>query len=173
MSCCGLPEDRVRWIIDDALKFVQREARRGRFYDGILMDPPSYGRGPGGEVWKLENELYGLAKACSEALSDDPLFFLINGYTTGFQASVLGNMIDMTVKPRFGGLITADEVCLPVTAGGVAALRRKRTLAEGVRWKAITAYPSFTRITICSWSSSRRICPRRRMTPATRICTAP
>ena len=91
----------------------------GRFYDGILMDPPSYGRGPGGEVWKLENELYGLAKACSEALSDDPLFFLINGYTTGFQASVLGNMIDMTVKPRFGGVITADEVCLPVTAGGV------------------------------------------------------
>ena len=73
----------------------------------------------GDEVWKLENELYGLAKACSEALSDDPLFFLINGYTTGFQASVLGNMIDMTVKPRFGGLITADEVCLPVTAGGV------------------------------------------------------
>ena len=118
-ECCGQPEDRVRWIIDDALKFVQREARRGRFYDGILMDPPSYGRGPGGEVWKLENELYGLAKACSEALSDDPLFFLINGYTTGFQASVLGNMIDMTVKPRFGGLITADEVCLPVTAGGV------------------------------------------------------
>lgn len=118
-ECSGLPEDRVRWIIDDALKFVQREARRGRFYDGILMDPPSYGRGPGGEVWKLENELYGLAKACSEALSDDPLFFLINGYTTGFQASVLGNMIDMTVKPRFGGVITADEVCLPVTAGGV------------------------------------------------------
>lgn len=118
-ECSGLPEDRVRWIIDDALKFVQRESRRGRFYDGILMDPPSYGRGPGGEVWKLENELYGLAKACSEALSDDPLFFLINGYTTGFQASVLGNMIDMTVKPRFGGVITADEVCLPVTAGGV------------------------------------------------------
>ena len=115
----GLGDAPVRWIIDDALKFVQREARRGRFYDGILMDPPSYGRGPGGEVWKLENELYGLAKACSEALSDDPLFFLINGYTTGFQASVLGNMIDMTVKPRFGGLITADEVCLPVTAGGV------------------------------------------------------
>ena len=118
-ECSGLPEDRVRWIIDDALKFVQREAHRGHFYDGILMDPPSYGRGPGGEVWKLENELYGLAKACSEALSDDPLFFLINGYTTGFQASVLGNMIDMTVKPRFGGVITADEVCLPVTAGGV------------------------------------------------------
>ena len=116
---CGLPEDSTRWILDDALKFVQREARRGHFYDGILMDPPSYGRGPGGEVWKLENELYGLVKASSEALCEDPLFFLINGYTTGFQASVLGNMIDMCVTPRFGGLMTADEVGLPVTAGGV------------------------------------------------------
>ena len=116
---CGLPEDSTRWILDDALKFVQREARRGHFYDGILMDPPSYGRGPGGEDWKLENELYGLVKASSEALCDDPLFFLINGYTTGFQASVLGNMIDMCVTPRFGGLMTADEVGLPVTAGGV------------------------------------------------------
>ena len=116
---CRVPEDRTRWILDDALKFVSREARRGHFYDGILMDPPSYGRGPGGEVWKLENELYGLVKAASEALSDDPLFFLINGYTTGFQASVLGNMIDMCVTPRFGGRMTADEVGLPVTAGGV------------------------------------------------------
>ena len=105
---CGLPEDSTRWILDDALKFVQREARRGHFYDGILMDPPSYGRGPGGEVWKLENELYGLVKASSEALCEDPLFFLINGYTTGFQASVLGNMIDMCVTPRFGGIMTAD-----------------------------------------------------------------
>ena len=116
---CNIPEDRTRWIVDDALKFVQREARRGHFYEGILMDPPSYGRGPGGEVWKLENELYGLAKACSEALSEEPLFYLINGYTTGFQASVLANMIDMTVVPRFGGKIHADEVCLPVTSGGV------------------------------------------------------
>ena len=115
----GLSEQPVRWLVDDCMKFVEREIRRGNKYDIIIMDPPSYGRGPGGEVWKLENELYGLAKACSEALSDDPLFFLINGYTTGFQASVLGNMIDMTVKPRFGGVITADEVCLPVTAGGV------------------------------------------------------
>ena len=115
----GLSDAPIRWIVDDCVKFVEREIRRGNHYDAIIMDPPSYGRGPGGEVWKLENELYGLAKACSEALSDDPLFFLINGYTTGFQASVLGNMIDMTVKPRFGGVITADEVCLPVTAGGV------------------------------------------------------
>ena len=83
------------------------------------MDPPSYGRGPGGEVWKLENELYGLVKAASEALCEDPLFFLLNGYTTGFQASVLGNMVDMCVTARFGGEVKADELCLPVSAGGV------------------------------------------------------
>ena len=119
LSASGLADAPVRFIVDDAMKFVLREQRRGRLYDGILMDPPSYGRGPGGEVWKLENELYGLVKACSEALSDNPLFFLINGYTTGFQASVLGNMIDMCVTPRFGGRMTAEEVGLPVTAGGV------------------------------------------------------
>ncbi len=116
---CGLPEERTRWIIDDALKFVQREKRRGNFYDGILMDPPSYGRGPGGEIWKLENELYGLVEACAGALTEQPLFFLINSYTTGLQASVLKNMIDMTVGKRHGGRSEADEVGLPVTAGGV------------------------------------------------------
>ena len=116
---CGIPETQTRWIIDDAKKFVEREIRRGHFYDGILMDPPSYGRGPGGEVWRLEDELYSLADICAQALSAEPLFYLINGYTTGFQASVLANMIDMTVVPRFGGQITADELCLPVTAGGV------------------------------------------------------
>ena len=98
---------------------MQREKRRGSLYDGILMDPPSYGRGPGGEVWKLENELYGLVAACAEALSDDPLFFLINSYTTGLQASVLKNMIDMTVGKRHDGVSAADEIGLPVTAGGV------------------------------------------------------
>ena len=115
----GIPEDRTRYIIDDALKFVQREIRRGHFYDGILMDPPSYGRGPGGEVWKLENELYGLVEACAGALSERPVFLLINSYTTGLQASVLRNIIDMTVTKRFGGRSMADEVGLPVTAGGV------------------------------------------------------
>ena len=116
---CGLPEERTRWIIDDALKFVQREKRRGSLYDGILMDPPSYGRGPGGEIWKLENELYGLVEACAGALTERPLFLLINSYTTGLQASVLKNMIDMTVGKRYGGRSEADEVGLPVTAGGV------------------------------------------------------
>jgi len=114
-----LPEDRFRWIVEDALRFVQRELRRGNSYDGILMDPPSYGRGPSGEVWKLENELYGLIETCAQALSREPLFFLINSYTTGFQASVLSNMLEKCVVKRFGGKTDSQELCLPVTAGGV------------------------------------------------------
>jgi len=118
-TLCNLPEDRFRWILDDAVKFVRREARRGSLYDGILMDPPSYGRGPGGEVWKLEAELYGLAEACAQALGATPLFFLINSYTTGLAPSVLGNIIGGTVEPRFGGALESGEIALPVTAGGV------------------------------------------------------
>ena len=114
-----LPEDRFRWIVEDALRFVQRELRRGNSYDGILMDPPSYGRGPSGEVWKLENELYGLIDTCAQALSKEPLFFLINSYTTGFQASVLSNMLEKCVVSRFGGKVDSQELCLPVTTGGV------------------------------------------------------
>ena len=114
-----LPEDRFRWIVEDALRFVQRELRRGNRYDGILMDPPSYGRGPSGEVWKLENELYGLIETCAQALSAEPLFFLINSYTTGFQASVLSNMLEKCVVSRFGGRVDSEELCLPVTTGGV------------------------------------------------------
>ncbi len=115
----GLPETSFRWIVEDALRFVQREIRRGNRYDGILMDPPSYGRGPSGEVWKLENELYGLIDTCAQALSEEPLFFLVNSYTTGFQASVLGNMLDKCVVRRFGGRADSEELCLPVTTGGV------------------------------------------------------
>ena len=115
----GLPETRFRWIVEDALAFVRREIRRGNRYDGILMDPPSYGRGPSGEVWKLENELFGLVETCAGALSDRPLFFLINSYTTGFQASVLANMLNRCVAGRFGGQTDSQELCLPVTAGGV------------------------------------------------------
>ncbi len=114
-----VPETRFRFIVEDALKFTEREIRRGNFYDGILMDPPSYGRGPSGEVWKLENELYHLVETTSRALSDHPIFFLINSYTTGFQASVLSNMIGKCVCSRFGGQIDSDELCLPVTSGGV------------------------------------------------------
>ena len=114
-----IDETRVRWIVDVALKFVQREARRGNVYEGILMDPPSYGRGPGGEVWKLENELFGLVDACERVLSKDALFMLINSYTTGLQPAVLNNMLTMTVARTRPGKVTADEIVLPVTAGGV------------------------------------------------------
>ncbi|MBR6891513.1 MAG: class I SAM-dependent methyltransferase, partial [Clostridia bacterium] len=116
---CGADETSVRWIVDDALKFVQREERRGNAYEGILMDPPSYGRGPGGEVWKLENELYGLVSACEKVLAEDALFMLINSYTTGLQPAVLGNMLTMAVARTRGGSVAADEIVLPVTEGGV------------------------------------------------------
>ena len=114
-----IPETSCRWIVEDAGRFVQREIRRGNTYDGILMDPPSYGRGPGGEVWKLENELFGLVDLCAQVLSDRPLFFLINSYTTGFQASVLGNILLKCAESRHGGSSDCRELCLPVTAGGV------------------------------------------------------
>ena len=112
-------ERRVRWIVDDALKFVLREQRRGNSYEGILMDPPSYGRGPGGEVWKLENELYGLVAECEKLLSDKPLFMLINSYTTGLQPAVLSNILGRTAAKNRRGVLSADEVVLPVTCGGV------------------------------------------------------
>ena len=114
-----IDETRVRWIVDDAVKFVEREARRGNTYEGILMDPPSYGRGPGGEVWKLENELYSLVSACEKVLARDALFMLINSYTTGLQPAVLNNMLTMTVARTRSGKVIADEIVLPVTAGGV------------------------------------------------------
>lgn len=115
----GIPETSTRWIVEDALRFVQRELRRGSRYDGIIMDPPSYGRGPTGEVWKLENELYGLVSTCAQVLSDEPLFYLINSYTTGFQASVLSNMLNKAVVASHGGRTDCQELCLPVTSGGV------------------------------------------------------
>ncbi|MBQ3423759.1 MAG: class I SAM-dependent methyltransferase [Clostridia bacterium] len=116
---CGIDETRVRWIVDDAVKFVQREARRGNTYEGILMDPPSYGRGPGGEVWKLENELFHLVQACEKVLSDNALFMLINSYTTGLQPAVLSNILALAVQKKRGGTVAADEIVLPVSSGGV------------------------------------------------------
>ncbi|MCL1963954.1 MAG: class I SAM-dependent methyltransferase [Firmicutes bacterium] len=114
----GLPGDSARWIVDDALKFVQREIRRASRYDAIVMDPPSYGRGPGGEVWKLEDTVYELADACGRALSDAPLFFLLNSYTTGLQPAVLTNLLRIAVAARHGGVVEAGELALPVEAGG-------------------------------------------------------
>ena len=114
----GIDETRFRFIVEDALSFVRREARRGSRYDALLMDPPSYGRGPGGEVWKIENELYGLVSACAEIMSDRMLFVFINSYTTGLQPAVLRNILGK-VFGAFRGCVEAREVCLPVTSGGV------------------------------------------------------
>ncbi len=111
---CGLGESPIRYIVDDCIKFVQREIRRGNRYDGIVMDPPSYGRGPGGEVWKLEQELFGLIELCKGVLSDDPLFFLVNSYSTGLSASVMAYMVHQTIVKEFGGKVVADEIGLPV-----------------------------------------------------------
>lgn len=114
----GLAEKPMRWLVDDCGKFVQRELRRGNTYDAIVMDPPSYGRGPGGEVWKLEDQIYALVEQCVRLLSDQPLFFLINSYTTGLSPAVMQYILATLMKTR-GGITTADEIGLPVTAGGL------------------------------------------------------
>ncbi len=119
LALCGLQSAPVRFLVDDATKFVLREARRERTYDAILMDPPSYGRGPDGQVWKLEDTLYPLVEACSMILSEKPLFFLINSYTTGLSASVLGNMLKKSVGEAHGGTADAQEIGLPVEQGGI------------------------------------------------------
>ncbi len=115
----NIENPKVRYIIDDCKKFVEREIRRGRKYDAILMDPPSYGRGPNGEMWKLENELFSLVKLCSEVLSDNPLFFLINSYTTGLQPQVLKNILNKPVAVGRGGRTEAYEVGLKTQEDGV------------------------------------------------------
>ena len=115
----GLADRPMRWLVDDCGKFVQREQRRGNTYDGILMDPPSYGRGPGGEVWKLEEQIYPLVQECVKLLSDKPLFFLINSYTTGLSPSVMQYVLASLLPKNIGGTVTADEIGLPVTASGL------------------------------------------------------
>ena len=115
----GLADKPMRWLVDDCVKFVQREQRRGNTYDGILMDPPSYGRGPGGEVWKLEEQVYPLVAECVKLLSDDPLFFLINSYTTGLSPSVMQYVLGTLLPNDIGGHLSADEIGLPVTASGM------------------------------------------------------
>ncbi len=114
MQLSHLENNKIRFIVDDCLKFVLREARRGNKYDAIIMDPPSYGRGPNGEVWKFEHNLYNLINACLDILSDKPLFFLINAYTTGISSTVLYNILKTIMVPRFGGVVDADEVGLPI-----------------------------------------------------------
>ena len=116
----GLSEAPIRWIVDDCAKFVEREIRRGKTYDDIIMDPPSYGRGHGGEVWKLEDNLYPFVKLCAGVLSEKPLFVLINSYTTGLAPSVLGYLLHELVAVKFGGKCSWDELGLPVTETGLA-----------------------------------------------------
>lgn len=119
LALSGLADRPVRFITDDCMKFVQREIRRGKKYDGIIMDPPSYGRGPGGEIWKIEDSLYGFVEQCMGLLSDKPLFFLVNSYTTGFSPTVLSNILKKTIGGRFKGTHSSGEVGIPVSNSGL------------------------------------------------------
>ncbi len=115
----GLSEAPIRWLVDDCRKFVEREIRRGNHYDGIIMDPPSYGRGPKGELWKIEDSLHELVQLTARLLSDRPLFYLLNSYTTGLAPAVLTYLIHTEVVSRFGGTVDSQEVGLPVTDSGL------------------------------------------------------
>lgn len=115
LELSGLRDRYVRFIVDDCEKFVAREIKRGHFYDGIIMDPPSYGRGPGGEMWKMEDKIYDLVKLCFNLLSDNPLFFIINSYTTGLAPTVIKNIISLALS----GKAEAEEIGLPVTSSGI------------------------------------------------------
>lgn len=115
----GVIDRPVRWIVDDCIKFVQREIRRGNRYDILIMDPPSYGRGPGGEVWKLENEVYRFVELCREVLSDNPLGVLINSYTAGLSPAVMQYILGALIVPQFGGTVESEEIGLPVRQTGL------------------------------------------------------
>ena len=114
----GLSDAPIRWIVDDCVKFVEREIRRGNHYDAVIMDQPSYGRGPKGEIWKIEDSIYPLITLCAKLLSEKPLFFLVNSYTTGLQPAVLHYMLGTALK-KYRGNVTADEIGLPVSATGL------------------------------------------------------
>lgn len=115
----GLADCPVRWLVDDCVKFVEREIRRGNTYDGIIMDPPSYGRGPKGEIWKIEESIYPFIELCSKLLSKDASFFLINSYTTGLQPAVLSYMLNTVIVRKFGGNVESNEIGLPVSSNGL------------------------------------------------------
>lgn len=115
----NLADASIRWLVDDCKKFVEREIRRGKRYEAVIMDPPSYGRGPKGEIWKIEDTVFELIALCENLLSENPLFFLVNSYTTGLQPAVLRYMLSTVLKKR-GGVTEADEVGLPVTESGLA-----------------------------------------------------
>ena len=126
----GLASAPIRYLVDDCVKFVEREIRRGNHYDGIVMDPPSYGRGPGGEVWKIEDKIHTLVQLCTKLLSDNPIFFVINSYTTGLQPAVLSYIMDTEITSRFGGCVIADEIGLPVKSNGLVF-----PCGASARWK--------------------------------------
>ena len=115
----GLSDAPIRWLVDDCVKFVEREIRRGNKYDAIIMDPPSYGRGPKGEIWKIEESIHSFVKLTAQILSDDPIFFLINSYTTGLQPAVLTYMISTEIEKKFGGKTESNEIGLPVRETGL------------------------------------------------------
>ena len=115
----GLGEAPIRWLVDDCVKFVERETRRGNHYDAIIMDPPSYGRGPKGEIWKIEEAIHPLIRLCVQLLSQEPLFFLVNSYTTGLAPAVLTYMLATEICPRFGGQVRSEEIGLPVAESGL------------------------------------------------------
>jgi 23S rRNA (cytosine1962-C5)-methyltransferase len=114
----GLGDAPIRWLVDDCVKFVEREIRRGNHYDAIIMDPPSYGRGPKGEIWKIEESVFPLVQLCAQLLTDNPLFFLINSYTTGLQPAVLTYMLS-TVLKGYDGKVESSEIGLPVSGNGL------------------------------------------------------
>ena len=127
----GLENAPIRYIVDDCKKFVEREIRRGNRYDAVIMDPPSYGRGPSGEIWKLEDNIAELIRLAADVLSDKPLFFLVNSYTTGLSPSAMGYMLGLEMKKRFGGRVEADEIGIPVLQTGEAL-----PCGSSARWTA-------------------------------------
>ena len=118
-AASGLKGAPIRWLVDDCVKFVEREIRRGNQYDAIIMDPPSYGRGPKGEIWKIEESIYPFIELTTQILTDEPLFYLVNSYTTGLQPAVLTYMIQTALVPRFGGVVESSEIGLPVSSNGL------------------------------------------------------
>ena len=118
-AASGLSSAPIRYLVDDCVKFVEREIRRGNTYDGIIMDPPSYGRGPKGEIWKLEDNVFPFIQLTAQLLAKDAQFFLINSYTTGLQSAVLSYMLNTVITPRLGGCVEADEIGLPVSSNGL------------------------------------------------------
>ncbi len=117
-AASGLSDAPIRWLVDDCMKFAEREMRRQKAYDAIIMDPPSYGRGPKGEIWKIEDAIFPLIQACTKILSKEPLFFLINSYTTGLQPAVLAYMLNTAMK-KYNGIVDAQEIGLPVSSSGL------------------------------------------------------